>query len=408
MKNVTVFSILLTGASLLTGSVYAQTPDLGAAADFALFTGNGAFTNTLESVVTGDVGTNVGAFEAFPPGILVGERHVVDAVSALASTAVTDAYNSLTATTCETPLGTTLVNEALGAGIYCNGGAVSLDGNLTLDGEGDPDAVFIIKIGGLFSMGDASAILLTGGASYENVFFQVDGAFNMAGGAVFRGTMIAHDAISLLNGASIIGRGLSVAGAISISNNIVTLPSASLPVTLASFDVNKGEGATALLSWTTTSETQSDRFEIEHSVNGKSWEKLGTVAARGESSGLSVYSFTDEISHQGLNLYHLKMIDKDASFSYSPIRSIVFEQDEQLSSYPNPAVSRLTLRAPDMSRIEHIQLNDLMGKRVYSRQRAASEKLSAEIDVTFLPAGVYIMRVTDSGGNAGTLRVLKQ
>ena len=286
---------------------------------------------------------------------------------------------------------------------------MSLNGNLVLDGDGNPDAVFIFKIGGLFSMEDAASITLTNGASYDNVYWQVAGAFNMAGSAAFSGTMIAHDAISLLNGASITGRGLSVAGAISISNNVVTLPSAALPVTLSSFNVSKGEGHTAVLSWITTAETRSDRFEPEHGADGKSWSKLGTVIARGESVGLSAYRFTDEAPMQRLNFYRLKMIDTDGTFSYSSIRSIAFEQaPQQLSSYPNPAVNRITLTGADMSSAKQIQINDMKGNRVYNQQNSSSEKLPGYIDVSFLPVGVYILRIVGNEGNLGTFRLLKQ
>lgn len=409
MKNVVVLSILLTGASFSAVPVYGQAPSLGAVTDFALFTGNGAFTNTLASVVTGDIGTNNGALTGFPPGMLVsGQIYVEDDVSAAASIAVTDAYNSLTGNTCGTQIDAALASQTLGPGIYCSTGAVSLDGNLTLDGGGDSEAIFIFRIGGAFSMENAASLILINGAGYENVYWQVVGAFNMGEDAAFRGTMIAHDAIGLLNGASITGRGLSVAGAISTNNNIVTLPSAALPVTLVSFTASKGEGQTVLLSWTTAAETRSDRFEIEHSTDGKSWSGLGTVTARGESTRLAAYSFTDEIRRQGLNLYHLKMIDKDASFSYSPVRSIVLGKETLLSSFPNPVTDQLTLTVADMTLVEQIQLNDMKGREVYSHSNASSVQFPGYIDVAFLPAGVYILRVIGNGGNVSTFKVLKQ
>ncbi len=409
MKNIAVLSIILTGASFSALPGYGQTPDLAAVSDFALFTGNGAFTNTLASVVTGDIGTDNGAFTGFPPGTLLsGEIHVADEASGLAGIAVTNAYNSLNEITCQTPIGATLVSQTLGTGIYCNGGAVSLAGNLVLDGGGDPDAIFIFKIGGLFSMENATSITLTNGASFENVYWQVAGAFNMAVGAAFSGTMIAHDAISLLDGASIIGRGLSVAGAISLSNNIVTLPSTALPVTLSSFRISKGEGRTVRLSWTTTAETRSERFEPEHSADGKSWIQLGTVIARGESTGLSTYSFTDEAPMKNLNFYQLRMIDTDGVFSYSGIRSVAFDEELLLYTYPNPAADQITFTVPDMNLVKQVQINDIKGNRVYNRQNASSAKLPGYIDVSFLPAGVYILRVVSEEGNLGTFRILKQ
>ncbi|NTW33550.1 MAG: hypothetical protein HGB12_13165, partial [Bacteroidetes bacterium] len=75
---------------------YGQAPDLGSASGFALFTASGAFTNTgIATSVAGDIGTNVGALTGFPPGIVIGQIHVADANSALAATAVDNAYTYL-------------------------------------------------------------------------------------------------------------------------------------------------------------------------------------------------------------------------------------------------------------------------------------------------------------------------
>jgi hypothetical protein len=65
---------------------FGQAPNLGSAADFALFTAAGAFNSNVATTVTGDIGTNAGAY--VPPGVLIGTSHVVDAVSAQAATDV--------------------------------------------------------------------------------------------------------------------------------------------------------------------------------------------------------------------------------------------------------------------------------------------------------------------------------
>jgi hypothetical protein len=131
----------LLGASLCTISNYtlAQAPDLGAASSFAVFTGAGAFTNDGASLITGDIGTDVGAFTGFPPGVVIGDIHVADAESAAAAIAVTDAYADLAGLTCGQVIGTTLGNDQiLTPDIYCLGAASNLNGDLILDGEDDP------------------------------------------------------------------------------------------------------------------------------------------------------------------------------------------------------------------------------------------------------------------------------
>lgn len=122
---------------------YGQAPNLGAASDFAVFTAAGAFNVAgASTLVTGDVGTDVGAFTGFPPGVLVGQIHVADAVSAAAATDVATAYGSLSAVTCGQVISSTLGNgQTLLPDVYCTGAASTVNGDLILDAGGDPDAI---------------------------------------------------------------------------------------------------------------------------------------------------------------------------------------------------------------------------------------------------------------------------
>ncbi|HAQ19735.1 MAG TPA: hypothetical protein DCR40_10960, partial [Prolixibacteraceae bacterium] len=198
-------------------------PNLGTTSGFALFTAVGAFNNTGASAVTGDVGTNAGAFNAFPPGTLIGTKHVLDPISTTAATDVAIAYSDLTQV--GTVIGVGLGNgQILLPGVYQTGAASTLNGNLTLDGQGNPDALFIIRIGGAFATGASSNVILTNSASLCNVYWQINGKFDLGDASVFRGTLVADGAITLLEGSSLLGRGLSKAGAISLNNNTVTNP----------------------------------------------------------------------------------------------------------------------------------------------------------------------------------------
>ena len=131
---------------------FAQIPNLGAASSFTIFTAAGAINNTGASVVTGDIGTNAGAFNGFPPGLIHGQTHVVDGISIAASTALFNAYSYVGTITCGVALTAGLGNgEILTPNVYCNGAASTLNGNLTLDALGDTNAVFIFKINGAFA-----------------------------------------------------------------------------------------------------------------------------------------------------------------------------------------------------------------------------------------------------------------
>ncbi len=205
---------------------YGQTlPNLGAASDFVLFTGAGAFSvNGNSTNVTGDVGTRVGAFTGFPPGVLTGTIHVADPEAVAASTAVNGAYAFLAGLTCGQVLGTPFGGgQILTPNVYCVGSAADLSGDLILDGECDPNSVFIFQIDGALSTTTFSNVILINGASICNVYWQVNGAFELGGGSVFRGNLIGAGAIELLEGSSLFGRALTRTGAIALHNNFVDI-----------------------------------------------------------------------------------------------------------------------------------------------------------------------------------------
>jgi len=204
-------------------------PTLGSTSQFALFTGTGAFEVTgASTTVTGDVGTHTGAFNAFPLGTLNGTRHVANATSATAAAAVLTAYNSFPVTCVTIP---TLSNVILTPGVYCLNAATAFNGVLTLNGQGDPNALFIFRIDGALSTGGGSTVNLINSATCDNVYWRINGAVNMGGNSTFKGTIVAVGALNLAQGVTLVGRGLSTAGAISLADNISvsigTPPSAS-------------------------------------------------------------------------------------------------------------------------------------------------------------------------------------
>ena len=123
---------------------FGQAPTLGTTSGFALFTSNGAFSNVgAATIVIGDVGNHAGANSAFPPGTLIGNTHWLDVVSIQAAIDLGVAYSNFS--TGGTVLGTPLeIPGILTPGVYSTGGAAALNGNLTLNAGGNPNALFII------------------------------------------------------------------------------------------------------------------------------------------------------------------------------------------------------------------------------------------------------------------------
>ncbi len=223
----------------LPNVIFGQAPLLGTTRNFALFTAEGAFNNIgASTIVIGDAGTHVGDFNAFPPGTLVGNKRKADTFTAQAAADVDIAYMDLAMRDCDTVLGVTMGGVfPLTPRVYCTGGATTLNGNLTLDAQGDPDAIFIFQIGGAFATGASAQVLLINGANLCNVYWQVNGAFALGGSSLFVGTVIAEGAIDLAPGSVLNGRALSTAGAISTEDNTVTMSLCLAPSIICAGDV---------------------------------------------------------------------------------------------------------------------------------------------------------------------------
>ena len=119
--------------------------------------------------------------------------------------------------------------ETLAPGVYSISGAVSVAGTLTLDGGGDPNALFIIKsVAGAMNTGAGVSVVLTNGAKANNVFWIAGGALGLGANTTMQGTMLCHSgAVSVGAGSSIVGRLFTNAGIISLNATVASLPSPS-------------------------------------------------------------------------------------------------------------------------------------------------------------------------------------
>ncbi|HUF91907.1 MAG TPA: ice-binding family protein [Candidatus Limnocylindria bacterium] len=214
-------AVLLCGASPAFAQAIA--PSLGAAESFAVLGGE-TVTNTGPSVITGDLGVSPGsAITGFPPGIVVGGTiHAADAVALQAKTDVTAAYLNLAGQACDFDLtDQDLGGLTLTPGVYCFASSAQLTGDLILDAEGDPDAVFIFQMGSTLTTASNSSVLVINGAQECNVFWQVGSSATLGTGTTFIGNVLALTSITLTTGASVSGRALARNGAVTLDTNDV-------------------------------------------------------------------------------------------------------------------------------------------------------------------------------------------
>ncbi|MBP6625040.1 MAG: DUF3494 domain-containing protein [Chitinophagaceae bacterium] len=210
---------------ITSNEILAQAPTLGSAANFALFTSVGAITNTGISQITGNVGSNVGAGTGF--GNVNGVMHSGNGITSQSAADLNTAYNQLNAAIPNFFVAPLLGNgDTLVAGVYNISGASTLSGDLILNGQGDPNAVFIFQIQAAFSSTAASKLILINGALACNVFWKVEGLVDLAAGTFMRGTIIAHNAGINLNALDTLeGIALSTTGAISLNGVMAFIPS---------------------------------------------------------------------------------------------------------------------------------------------------------------------------------------
>lgn len=223
-------SHLIAGAALATlllvSSPAAAQISLGTAETFAVLAGS-TVTNTGLSVITGDVGVSPGtAITGFPPGVVVppGMIHSADAVAAQAQADLTAAYNAIVATPTLVDLtGTDLGGLTLPPSVYGFDTSAQLTGTLTLDAQGNPDAVFLFKIGSTLTTATSSSVVVINGGSNCRVFWQVGSSATLGTTTAFVGNVLALTSITLNTGASTSGRALARNGAVTLDGNEVTV-----------------------------------------------------------------------------------------------------------------------------------------------------------------------------------------
>jgi len=211
-----------------SGASAAQAPvNLGTAASFAVLAGT-TVTNTGPSTINGDLGVSPGsAVTGFPPGTLNGTQHDADAVALQAQSDLTSAYNDAASRTPAASAPADLSGETLAPGVYKNATSLGLTGTVTLNAEGNPDAVFIFQAGSSLITGSGSHVALTGGAQACNVFWQVGSSATLGTNTTFVGNILAQQSITVTTGASIDGRALARNGQVSLDDNTITAANCS-------------------------------------------------------------------------------------------------------------------------------------------------------------------------------------
>ena len=190
--------------------------------NFSVLAGS-TVTNTGSTVISGDVGVSPGtAVTGFPPGLASGAIHKADGAAAQAQAALTTAYIDAAGRAGGTSVAGDLVGKTFTAGVYNSTSSLANTGDVTLDAQGDPAAVFIFQIASTLTTGSGSHVVLANGASACNVFWQVGSSATLGTNSVFKGNVLALTSITITTGVNLQGRALARNGAVTLDSDVIT------------------------------------------------------------------------------------------------------------------------------------------------------------------------------------------
>ena len=197
---------------------------LGSAAPFAVL-GASTVTSTGPTIINGDLGVWSGtAVTGFGPGTVNGRIHAGDTVAQHAQGSLTIAFNDAAGRkTAPISVAGDLGGRTLAPGLYKSTSTLAITGDLTLDARGNPNAVWIFQIASALTVNTGSRVVLSGGATSANVFWQVGSSATLGVHSTFKGTIMALASITIDTGATLDGRALAQTAAVTLDTNSVTI-----------------------------------------------------------------------------------------------------------------------------------------------------------------------------------------
>ena len=216
-----------------SGAMAATAPvPLGTAASYAVLAGS-TITNTGPTTISEDLGLSPGtSVTGFPPGQVNGTVHVADSAAVQAQADLTTAYDNAAARTVSATIPVELGGTTQTPGVYDSAaGTFGITGTLTLDAQGDPNAVFIFQAASTLITASASNVSLINGAQASNVFWVVGSSATLGTSSTLQGNILALTSITVTTGTTINGRALARNGAVTLDTNTITAPVGVVSIT---------------------------------------------------------------------------------------------------------------------------------------------------------------------------------
>lgn len=248
--------------ALVASAAIVPTVELGTSANYAVLAGT-TVTNTGPSVLAGSVGVSPGSsVTGFPPGLVTppGVIDIANGPAGIAQSDLTAAYLDAAGRPINAETTVDLGGLILVGGVYAgpSRSELTLAGELVLDGEGDPNSVFIFQTDSTLITASGSTVSLINGAQGCNVFWQVGSSATLGTDSVFVGNILALTSITVTNGVTVHGRALARNAAVTLDNDVFVQPTCDMtPGTTTTTTTVPGTTSTTLPEGT-TSTTQPD------------------------------------------------------------------------------------------------------------------------------------------------------
>jgi Secretion system C-terminal sorting domain len=257
----------------------------------------------------------------------------------------------------------------------------------------------------------AAAPPAPGNIIYAEYYFDTDPGFGngslitIAPGVDLNNVPFTADVTALSNNANhtLFVRSLDDWG---ITNYKTFLKGVALPVTWLFVKAQLTSDKT-IVSWATAQESNTSKFEIEHSADGRSFIKVGETAAAGNTSATTNYSFTHTQPVSGFNYYRLKQIDNDSKFKYSDVVTVLKKDNlAQTIVAPNPVKDILNVVETKETFIGTAEIYTAAGNLVL-RKAFNSNRQIYSLPVSILASGAYVLKVIYKD-ETKTYRFIKQ
>ena len=207
---------------------------------------------------------------------------------------------------------------------------------------------------------------------------------------------VSSPAINVGSNTAAAGIATDITGAARIQGYVVDMGAYEnnaviLPLTLLQFGGKATNNSDGLLTWRTANEVNVSHFELQRSGDGRSFNVIRMVQAKGTAQSETDYSYTDKNLPAGVYYYRLRMVDKDGKETYSAVVTIVLKSSNAITLYPVPAKEAVWLSgsAANLPGTNAL-LMDVQGRVL---QSIRISQWPQRIDVSNLAAGTYLVKV---------------